>query len=149
MLSPPPPSITQRSIRFEQTPHPPPMKKRNTLSTQALPVMGKNILSEQIPLSSPQPKRDVRHVQMTTHKEAEESTGYYKGFVAIGSQHFPRNVPTINRRIIPGEITATAERFPDHEMFVRDNDWLYGRGPVVYHWHPPPPSFRNVRRLHY
>jgi hypothetical protein len=149
VLTTPPPSITERHIRLQQPSRPPLIKKKNTPSEQKPLVTEKIFPFKQIPLSSSQKQRDIGHEQTTTQERTEDSTEYYKGFVAMGYQHFQRNMPTMEERTVPGERTATAERFREQRPFIRDNDWLYGRGPVVYHWHPPPPSFRNVRRLNY
>ena len=131
---PSPSSITERNIRFEQTPLPSSPTERNVTSEHI-----------QAPYSKTQRKNE--HEGTVNSGKVEESVEYYKGFVTMGYQHFPRSVSSNDRQAPFGEVTATAERFRDRAPVKPDNDWCYGRGPFVYHWHPSGPSFRNVRRL--
>ncbi|CAF3646606.1 unnamed protein product [Rotaria sp. Silwood1] len=86
--------------------------------------------------------------QTSRSEKIEEPSSNRKDFVTIGYQHFVPKIQVAYRSSKFGEITATVERFQDIPHSSPDNNWTSGRAHFVYHWHPPAPSFRNVRRLH-
>lgn len=128
-------SNDQESVRSKQIPSLPSVIERNVPSEHVQPPYSKT-------------QRINEHERVFNSDNAEEPAKYYKGFVAMGYQHFQRSASPNERQVPFGGVTATAERFRDRAPVKPDNDWCYGRGPFVYHWHPSGPSFRNVRRLH-
>jgi hypothetical protein len=95
-----------------------------------------------------EPMKAAPNTPTATSEKIKTSLLVPKGFVTDGWQHAMTHMHSQHRASVYGEITATTERFPNRELFVRDNDWPVGLRHVVMHYHPPPPSFRNVRRLH-
>ncbi|CAF1359829.1 unnamed protein product, partial [Didymodactylos carnosus] len=109
----------------------------------------KPVRIEQTQSSQTEAEKNIRTGQTTRIENTEEPPSTFRGFETMGYQHFVKKIglPDDDHAAF-GERTATAERFRDRESSVPDNYWRYRRGHAVYHWHPPAPSFRNVRRLH-